>query len=180
MPQPSTLTPTIALAHERLTPRVTALLKQVERSAARHPEHPVPAATRDMSRNLFGEGRKILGREAGRLARGATGDLSGLALALGQLQAGLMAFEAEHSSFSFELRSVAWDVPGPKLVVSRLKPHGLVKGFPPVNPKKTADRENFRAKLTRRIDQIANERYLEGYRDAQAGKPPHKPFFNYE
>lgn len=176
MPQPTTLTAAIAVAHERLYPRVTALLKQVERSASRHPEHPVPAATRNIANALFAEARKILGREAGRIAGTATADLSALALGLGQVVAMLEAFEAANSSFSYDLRAVAWDVRNAKMPVSRLKPAGLVKGFAPVNPQKQADGDKLRTKIARRIDEIASARYMSGYRDGKAGRPPQPPF----
>ena len=175
MPQ-STLTAAIAQAHERLLPRVTALLKQVERSAVRQPQAPVPAATRAVARTLFAEARKILGREAGLLAGAGPADLSALSVGLGQLAAGLEAFEAAHSSYSADLRCVAWDVPGAPLPVSRLKPTGLVKGFAPVNPVKAAATANLRSRIGRRIDEIASARYMTGYRDGQAGRPPQPPF----
>ena len=176
MPKPIPLTAAIALAHERLYPRVTALLKQVERSAGRHPEQPVPSATLGVAKALFVEARKILGAEVVGIARSATGDLSALALGLSQVVAMLEAFEAANSSFSSELRAVTWDVPGGRLPVSRLKPAGLVKGFPPVNPQKRDNADKFRAKVMRRIDEIASARYMTGYRDGKAGRPPLPPF----
>lgn len=176
MPQLTTLTPAIALAHGRLYPRVTALLKQVERSAARHPEHPVPATTRAVANTLIAEARKILGREALRGAGSAMADLSALAVALSQLVAMLEAFEAAHSSFSYELRALAWDVPKAPMPISRLKPRGLVKGFAPVNPQRQADGDKLRARIAQRIDEIASARYMSGYRDAKAGRPPQPPF----
>lgn len=122
----------------------------------------------------------MLGAEVVGIGRNSTDDLSALALGLSQLVAMLEAFEAANSSFSYDLRAVAWDVPGSGLPVSRLKPTGLVKGFPPVNPQKRDNADKFRAKVYRRIDEIANERYMEGYHDAAAGKPPRKPIFNFE
>ncbi len=110
------------------------------------------------------------------MAGAAMGDLSALAVGLSQLVAGLEAFEAEHASFSTELRAVAWDVPKARMPVSRLKPKGLVKGFPPVNVRKSADDAAFRAKIMRRIDEIASARYMTGYRDGKAGRPPLPPF----
>lgn len=175
MPQ-SPLTAATALAHERLYPRVIALLKQVERIAARHPDHPVPEAIRAVAKTLFAETRKILGREVGRMAGTAMADLSALAVGLSQLVAGLEAFEAENASFSYDLRAVAWDVPKAQMPVSRLKPKGLVKGFAPVNVRKSADDAAFRAKIGRRIDEIASARYMTGYRDGKAGRPPLPPF----
>lgn len=175
MPQP-TLTATTALAHERLYPRVTALLKQVERSAVRHPEHPVPATTWAVANTLFAEARKILGREGGLGARGAGADLSALAVGLGQLVAMLEAFEAANSSFSHELRAVAWDVPKVQMPVSRLKPKGMVNGFAPVNPQRQSDTAALRSTIARRIDDIASARYMSGYRDAKAGRPAQPPF----
>jgi hypothetical protein len=131
---PTTLTPDIALAHERLYPRVTALLKQVERLAVRHPEQPVPPAILGVARGVFKEGRGILGREVGQWAGRALLSLGGLSVGLGQLVAGLEAFEAENAGFSYDLRCVASEVKDAQMPFSRLKPGGLVRGFAPVNP----------------------------------------------
>lgn len=168
MPQ-STLTVATALAYERLYPRVTALLKQVERSAARHPQHPVPSATLGVATTLFAEARKILGREAMRMAGAAAGDLSALSLGLGQLVAMLEGFEAEHSGFSAKARCVVWRLDGPPMPVTRLKPAGVEAG-----PPATSDREPSQARkdLTRLILARFAAGYDEGYRDAKEGKPP--------
>lgn len=168
----STLTAAIALAHERLYPRVTALLKQVERSAARHPEHPVPATTRAVADTLFAEARKILGREALRGAGSATADLSALAVGLGQLVAMLEAFEAEHSGFSAGAKCVVWrlDEPDdrPPRPVTRLKPSGIEAG----EPSATDNGDGIRSKLTRLILARYASGYDTGYRDASEGRPP--------
>lgn len=88
---PNTLTAAIARAHERLLPRITALLKQVERSAGRRPQASVPPATRVVAKALFAEARKIIGRGAGLLAGSTPVDLSALSVGLGQLAARLEA-----------------------------------------------------------------------------------------
>lgn len=168
MPQP-TLTPAIALAHERLYPRVTALVKQVERSAARQPGHPVPPATLEVARTLFGEARKILGREAMRGIGVANGDLSALALGLSQLVAQLEGFEAEHSGFSAKAKCVVWRLEGPPMPVTRLKPAGVEAGPKPVNDRRA---EETREQLMKLIAARFVAGYDEGYRDAQEGKPP--------
>lgn len=118
----STLTPAIALAHERLYPRVIALLAQVEKLAARRPQDPVPPATLVVARDLFGGARKIIGREAARLGGNAAADLGALAVGLGQLRAGLEAFEAANSGWSAKARCTVWRLGGPPLPVTRLKP----------------------------------------------------------
>lgn len=166
---PTTLTAAIAQAHERLTPRVTALLKQVERSAVRHPQAPVPPATLAVAITLFAEARKILGREAMRIVGSATGDLSALSVGLGQLVAGLEAFEAEHSGWSAKARCVVWRVEGPVLPVTRLKPPGVEAG-PAVGPDPKSER--VRADLLKLIAARFAAGYDEGYRDASEGKPP--------
>jgi hypothetical protein len=126
-----TLTPVIAQAHERLYPRVIALLAQVEKLAARRPRDPVPEATLTVARELFGAARKILGRDAARIAGTATADLGALAVGLGQLRAGLEAFEAANSRFVPKLGRVGWNVAGEPLPVARLKPTGPQKAAPP-------------------------------------------------
>jgi hypothetical protein len=168
-----TLTPVIAQAHERLYPRVIALLAQVEKLAARRPRDPVPEATLTVARELFGAARKILGRNAARIAGTATADLGALAVGLGQLRAGLEAFEAANSRFVPKLGRVGWNVAGEPLPVARLKPTGPQKAAPP-------NRDNgvepgFRNKLYKRICERENLRYLQGYRDGQAGRPPIAP-----
>jgi hypothetical protein len=171
VPEP-TLTPAIALAHERLTPRVAALLKQVERSAARHPEHPVPEATRAVAKSLFGEARKILGREAMRIVGAATANLSALSVGLGQLVAMLEAFEAEHSGFSAKAKCVVWRLAGPPLPVTRLEPPGVEAGPPADDMPESAKPGGAREQLVRLIMGRFAAGYDEGYRDAKEGRPP--------
>jgi hypothetical protein len=79
---------------------VIALLAQVEKSAGRQSQQPVPEATLTVARDLFRAARKIIGREAARLGGTATADLGALAVGLGQLRAGLEAFEAANSGWS--------------------------------------------------------------------------------
>lgn len=165
----STLTIAIALAHERLFPRVVALLKQVERSASRHPDHPVPAATRGVAKTLFAEARKILGREASRIAGSATADLSALSLGLGQLLAALEAFEAANSGFSAKFKCTVWRLDGPPLPVRRLLPPGVEIAADKAEPGRPSQ---MREELTRLIAARFVAGYDEGYRDAQEGKPP--------
>lgn len=176
---PTTLTAAIAQAHERLLPRVTALLKQVERSVARQPRAPVPAATRAVARTLFAEARKILGREAGLIAGSAAADLSALSVGLGQLAAGLEAFEAEHSGWSRTQGAVAWRLEnGAERPVSRLRSAADRPGGTSL-PKTEADRDfghmgKTRSQaiktLFRRMNEREAEAYTQGYHDAMAGR----------
>jgi hypothetical protein len=164
-----TLTPAIAQAHERLYPRVTALLAQVEKLAGRHSQQPVPGAMRDVAKALFAEARKVLGREALRNLGGATADLGALSIGLGQLVAGLEAFEAAHSGWSGRAKCTVWTVEGPVMPVKRLKPAGVEAG-----QAATSDREANKARkdLTRLIMGRFVAGYDEGYRDASEGRPP--------
>lgn len=165
----STLTPTTALTHERLFPRVTALLKQVERSASRHPDHPIPPATLTVARTLFAEARKILGRDAARIANTATADLSALSVGLSQLVAGLEAFEAANSGWSARLKCTVWRVEGPPQPVRRLLPPGVE-----IRTEATEDEKPSKARLDlmRLIMARFAAGYDEGYRDASEGRPP--------
>jgi len=169
----TSLTAETALAHERLFPRVVALLKQVERAASRHPDQPVSAATRDAAQSIFAQARTILGREGARNAGSATADLSALSLGLGQLLAGLEAFEAKHSALDPKLGRVAWRVAGAPLPVSRLAPAAPPKT--PPRPRDNGVEPGFRSKLYRRICERENLRYLQGWRDGKAGRPPIPP-----
>ena len=166
---PTPLTAAIALAHERLHPRVNALLRQVERSAARHPEHPIPPATLAVARSLFAEARRILGRGAARLTGNATGSLAALGIALGQLVALLEAFEAENSGFSAKARCIVWRLDGPPQPVLRLKPPGVEAG-PVVGSDPQS--EKARTDLVRLVMARFAAGYDEGYRDASERKPP--------
>lgn len=169
MQQSTTITPATAPAHERLYPRVTALLKQVERSAARHPQHPVPAAMRDVAKTLFAEARKILGREALRNLGGATADLGALSIGLGQLVAGLEAFEAAHSGWSGKAKCTVWTVDGPAMPVKRLKPPGVETV---ATKQKNPESERYREELYKLIMARYVAGYDDGYRDASEGRPP--------
>ena len=166
---PTPLTPATARLHEALYPRVTALLKQVERAAAKHPEQPIPPATLGVARGLFGEARKVLGRAVGPRAGLGFADLGGLSLGLGQLVARLEGFEAAHSGFSKKARCVVWHVAGPVLPVTRLKPPGVEAG--PVAPD-DARLSPARLQLTRLVMARYAAGYDQGYRDASAGYPP--------
>ncbi|WP_417307981.1 hypothetical protein [Devosia sp.] len=163
------LIPETARAHEALTPRVTALLKQVERAAAKTPEAPIPVATRDVAQVLFREARKILGREVKRWAGRAFGSLGGLSVGLGQLAAGLEAFEAAHLGYSQKAKCVVWHVAGPVLPVTRLKPPGVATG-----PGAAADDKASAARqqLTRLVMARYAAGYDQGYRHAKEGLPP--------
>jgi hypothetical protein len=173
----TTLTAATALAHERLYPRVAALLKQVERAAARHPGHPVPEATRAVAKPLFAEARKILGREAMRGLSGGAVDSAALGVALERLVAALQAFEAEHSAWSAKAKCAVWRVEGPAMPVARLRPAGAIAA--PAIPQ-AKDDPAFRSKLFRRICERENLRYLQGYRDGKAGRDPIPPIKDIE
>lgn len=179
MPQPITLSPATALAHERLYPRVTALTKQVERSAIRHPAGPVPSATIEIARTLFAQARKIVGREAMRGAGGASGDLTALSVGLSQLVAMLEAFEGEHSGFSARAKCVVWRfTTGVERPVSRLRPlSGKAAMASAPEAQKVhdyghmgKDRSQALKTLLKRMNEREVEAYTSGYHDAMAGR----------
>ncbi len=178
MPQ-STITAAIARAHERLVPRVTALLKQVERSATRHPQAPLPPATRAVAKTLFAESRKIIGREAGEMASAALADLSGLSVGLGQLAALLEAFEAEHSGWSRTQGAVAWRLEnGAERPVGRLRAAAARPGGASAPKAQAVHDYGHMGKthsqaiktLFRRMNEREAEAYTQGYHDAMAGR----------
>lgn len=185
---PTTLTPALIAAHERLYPRLAALLKQVERVASQRAATPVPEETAKLARELCREAGKLLGREGrgivvpkGPSTASSPLDHAGLAVVLGQAVAGLEAFETAHSGRDFSGNAV-WQLPGGETPpVARLRAAG--PGWATSAPKpSTPWRDPFeiteaemKSGVLKRILQRENAVYLEGYRDARDGKPPRKP-----
>lgn len=171
MPTPA-LTPEIIAAHERLYPRLAALLKQVERVAARRPGAEVTEETGRLARELCREAAKLLGRDGRGIGlpkpvAGAPLDHGGLAIHLGQALAGLEQFEATHSGHSKQLGYAIWQVDGPPMPVTRLLPRGG-KAIEPRDPKTNF----FRREVTRLILARYSAGYDTGYKDASEGRPP--------
>lgn len=182
MSNPTPLTRERVAAHENLHARLSALLKQLERVAARRPFEPVPAETLALASGLCREAIKLLGRagraipvpQAGKTGKtgtpGAGTDHAGLAALLGQALVELEGFEAAWSGHSATLGYAIWDVPGPALPVKRLLPRDI-------KPKKLeAQGEMTTPQLREKLTHIILTRfaagYDEGYADAKAGKPP--------
>ncbi len=184
---PTTLTKTVIATHERLHPRLAALLKQVERVAGKRPGEPVPEETLKLSQTLIREAAKLLGREGrgisapkGSSAAGkAALDHQNLAVALGQALAGLEAFEGTHTVLAGGVRS--WQLgDGTRQPVARLLAKTSARGATtaPAKPDfgfmgRTAS--EARQKLYSRMIERENLRYMQGYRDAKAGKDPIPP-----
>lgn len=187
MSKPTPLTRERAIAHENLHARLSALLKQLERVAARRPFEPVPAETLALASGLCREAKKLLGRagrsvpvpQAGKAGKtGKAGaapdhagrDHAGLLALLGQALVELEGFEAAWSGHSATLGYAIWDVPGPALPVKRLLPRDI-------KPKKLeAQGEMTTPQMREKLVHIILTRfaagYDEGYADAKAGKPP--------
>lgn len=176
MSNPTPLTRERVAAHENLHARLSVLLKQLERVAARRPFEPVPAETLALASGLCREAIKLLGR-AGRAIpvpqagkAGASPDHAGLAALLGQALVELEGFEAAWSGHSATLGYAIWDVPGPALPVKRLLPRDI-------KPKKLeAQGEETTPQLREKLIHIILTRfaagYDEGYAAAKEGKPP--------
>lgn len=191
MPTP-TLTPEAVAAHERLYPRLAALMKQVERVASRRPGAPVPEESAKLSRELCREAARLLGRD-GRgiglpkpVAGAAPLDHAGLAIHLGQAVAGLEAFEAAHSAVVAGVPS--WQLgTGESRPVARLWARAASTGQRQAAPKPQAARSRYdetpaqmRSAVIKRIMERENQRYMQGYRDAKAGKPAIRPITEME
>src|SRR6218665_3697111 len=167
---PTPLTEAVIATHERLYPRVAALLKQVERVRG---HVPVPEETGRLAGELGREARKLLGREGRRIGQlggkaktGAPLDHQGLAVALGQVVAGLEAFEATHSGWSGPSKCTVWNIEGPPRPVLRLLPPGST-----ANPATAQDgqRDKNRAFIIKLMLSRYAAGYDDGYRDASAG-----------
>lgn len=180
MPTPA-LTPEIIAAHERLYPRLAALLKQVERVAARRPGAEVTEETGRLARELCREAAKLLGRDGRGIGlpkpvAGAPLDHGGLAIHLGQALAGLEQFEALHSLYVHQHHAVCWQLPGGAFVpVSRLKPRVPPKGVTGASLAEQKGLARDKPRIVQRIIKRENFIYLEGYADGKAGRPPRKP-----
>jgi len=181
-PQPQSLTPTLIAAHERLYPRLSSLLKQVERVASRVPRAPVPPETAQFARELVGRAAKLLGREGRGIAvphatPSAPLEHAALAVALGQAVAGLEAFEGAHAMLSLRHRAICWLLPGGKLQpVARRLPATPPKDAPAWGEAEYKLSEHDHKKLVARLLERENVRYMQGYRDGRAGRKPHPPF----
>lgn len=175
---PITLTEPLIATHERLYPRLAALLKQVERVARQRAGAPVPEETAKLSRELCREAAKLLGREGRGIVvpqgsssggKAAPLDHAGLAVALGQAVAGLEAFEAAHSGWSAQRKCTVWTLDGPPRPVLRLLPPGSEAN--PVKTRNPAAEEAKRDLMKLIISRYAAG-YDDGYRQASEGKPP--------
>lgn len=188
---PTPLTSSLVAAHERLYPRVVALLKQVDRGRA---GAPVSGETAKLARTLCQQAERVLGAEmqaigipGGTASRPrALPDQHGLAVTLGQVVAGLEAFEAEHSA-SIDGVTNWLMADGTSRPVARHKGKTRPAARPqaeaakseqpkPVPPSSyDVSPEVMKMTVIKRLLQRENERYMQGYRDAQAGKPPIRP-----
>lgn len=187
---PTTLTPEIIATHERLYPRLAALLKQVERVAGKRPGDPAPEATAKLAGQLCVQAAKLLGRERQGIVlpvatRGASLDHAGLVVKLGQAVAGLEAFEAAHSAPIAGVLS--WQLgDGESRPVARLgaKASPAQRQAPPKPQAARAGSiespRQMRSKILKRLMERENLRYMQGYRDAKAGKPPIRPITEIE
>lgn len=188
---PTTLTPEIIATHERLYPRLAALLKQVERVAARRSRVPVPEETAKLSRELCREAARLLGKDGRGIglpksSAGAPLDHAGLAILLGQAVAGLEAFEAAHSAVVAGVPS--WQLGnGESRPVARLRARAAATAQRQATPKQQVARSRYdetpaqmRSAVIKRIMERENQRYMQGYRDAKAGKPAIRPITEME
>lgn len=175
---PNPLTPAVIDAHERLYPRLAALLKQVERITAKCPRDLVPEATVQLAGQLCRQAAKLLGKE-GRPIVAALGaakgpkaiplDHAGLVVVLAQAVAGLEAFEAAHSGWSAKGKCTVWVIDGPPRPVLRLLPPGSE-----AKPVEANDPQGalYRGTIHRSLMARYSAGYDAGYRDAKAGIAP--------
>ncbi|WP_423065321.1 hypothetical protein [Devosia sp. CN2-171] len=174
----TTLTEALIATHERLYPRLAALLKQVERVAGQRASTPVPEESARLARQLVGEAATLLGREGRGIAVPPANktpplDHAGLAVALGQAVAGLEAFEAAHSGWSAKSKCTVWTLDGPPRPVLRLLGPGTE-----ANPVETRnpEAERLREEVYRLILGRYSAGYDAGYRDGRAGKAPRSEY----
>lgn len=187
---PNPLTPSLIDTHERLYPRLAALLKQLERIAAKRPRDMVPEATLQLAGRLCRQAAALIGKD-GRSIIAALGaakgpravplDHAGLVVVLGQAVAGLEAFEAAHSAPIDGV--MCWQLgTGESRPVARLRARSGTASQKQAGTKPQAARAGYsetpskmRQVVLKRIIERENERYMQGYRDAKAGRPPIAP-----
>ncbi len=157
---------------------MAALLKQVERAKG---NEAAPVESVRLGRELCGEVARFLGK-AGRVIgvpREAGIDNAALAIALGQALAGLEAFEGEHARLSARHKTICWVFDGKQQPVARLLPRTPPKGAPAWHEEEAKFTKINADKVRNRLIERENYIYLDGYRDAQAGKPPRDPVPNF-
>lgn len=157
------ITARTAARHEAVYLRLQALLKQTQAIAVRRPEALLPEATRILAEGLLFDARPFLpGPKRRRDWPLVAADQAGLAVQLGQLQAGLDAFEIRHTGWNAKLACLLWSVSDARdLPVRRLRPKLAVVAAD------NAHMRLLRDKLARRIDERARGTYERGYRDGQ-------------
>jgi len=150
-----------AARHEAVYLRLQALLKQTQAIAAKRPEALLPEATRILAEGLLFDARPFLsGARRRRDWPAVSADQAGLAVQLGQVQAGLEAFEIAHTSWNTKLGCLLWLASDARdLPVRRLRPKLAL------NEAETTKMQQLRHLLARRIDARAEGHYDRGYRD---------------
>lgn len=153
--------------HEALYVRFARLAKQIEAIALRHPDLPVPEATRIIAEALFYDLGAFLPAQRSGL-RPVPPAMAGLASELSQALAALDVFEAANSQWHPEHKARIWCVDGDPYLVRRLKPNVSVRIR---DSRQEAYSSRIREQLIHRMIAKQEEAYEAGYADAQAGNP---------
>lgn len=155
-------------AHEALYLRLAALLGHITPIAARNPEAAVPGETRAIAEAVLYDCKSFV---RGRGFPAAAHTIAALATQLGQAQAALEMWEAEHAFWNgtcFVWRLTRGADPAP---IQRLRAKAKLEA---ADPEQQRQLDHFKEMLWRRVDARFGEGYEKGYADARDGIPNRK------
>ena len=162
----ATTTHALAERHEALWLSLTTLHKDIAALAGKKPDAFVSEPVRIAAESLLGDCVPFLPQPKMRLPVAAP-DLAGLAVQLGQVLAGLDAWELRHTFWDAGKACRCWRVGGEALPIMRLRPQ-----LPP--PPTTHNGVSIREALAKRIDQRRAGDFEAGFaagRAARQGRP---------
>lgn len=151
-----TLTAARAERHEALVLKLEALLHELRPLALRQPAAAVPEDLRVLAEGLLHDAIAFAPRREREPFPVAAPDLGALALQLGQVLAGLEAFEVRHTFWSREHNAYVWRLPrGETAAVARLRPQLLKPTAPtPADERRRAELITmFKARIDRAFDE---------------------------
>jgi len=156
-----------AARHEALVLKLEALLHELRPLALRQPAATVPEDLRALAEGLLYDATAYAPRRERQPFPVAAPELGALALQLGQVSAGLEAYEVRHTFWSREHGAYLWRLTrGDIIPVARLRPQLLQ---PAANH---AEADRMRDKVVALIKARVAEAYEEGFAAAKRGQEP--------
>ena len=155
------LTAARAERHEALVLKLEALLHELRPLALRQSAAAVPEDLRALAEGLLYDARDFAARRHRQTFPVAAPELGALALTLGQVLAGLEAYEVRHTLWSREHGAYVWRRSrGTTTPIARLRPQLL-------QVQTTVESERHRAELTRLFKARIDRAFAEGVEEGQ-------------